>query len=163
MYNYNQYVESYPQYFNYAGKYKKIDNLALIGNEKIILPFMAQKGDKILIRAVADLGNQSLLSVIGEPGNRFYVVMRNNLVDSIGDKGTVQQDGNTIEINIIASFVSAYYALFQSLTTANYKGIFYSFILYREGQKISDLRPCIANGKQALFDIINQNLITLEM
>lgn len=162
MYNYNQYVETYPQYFNYDGKYKKIDNLVLTGNEKTVLPFMAQKGDKILIRTVADLGNQSLLSVIGGSGNRLYVVMRDNVVDVIGNKGTAQQEENNIEINIIDVFENAPYALFQSLTTANYKGMFYSFILYREGQKISDLRPCIANGKQALFDIINKNLITLE-
>lgn len=163
MYNYNQYVETYPQYFNYDGKYKKIDNLVLTGNEKTVLPFMAQKGDKILIRTVADLGNQSLLSVIGLSGNRTYIVMRNNVVSIIGDKATAQQEKNNIEINIIDEFVNAPYALFQSLTTANYKGVFYSFILYREGQKISDLRPCIANGKQALFDIINQILITLEV
>ena len=88
--------------------------------------------------------------------------MRDNVVDVIGNKGTAQQEENNIEINIVDVFENAYYALFQSLTTANYKGIFYSFILYREGQKISDLRPCIANGEQALFDIINKKLITLE-
>lgn len=162
MYNYNQYVETYPQYFNYDGKYKKIDNLVLTGNEKTVLPFMAQKGDKILIKAVGNLGNQSLLSVIGGSGNRLYVVMRDNVVDVIGNKGTAQQEENNIEINIIDVFENAPYALFQSLTTANYNGIFYSFTLYREGQKISDLRPCIANSEQALFDIINKKLITLE-